>query len=132
MKHLSTLTKVSLIATILLLSSLTVFVANAQVPPALLDPLLIPKYVNQLTGQPPVYEPTVATDPSTGLLTHYYTVYMSEFYQQILPPGFPKTKVWGYGGMVKDPLTGTSLGYFQNSPGPTFEAVRGIPVQVKW
>lgn len=127
--NLLTVMKAFLIATILLSSS---SVINAQVPPVLLDPLLIPKYVNQLDSPPPVYEPIVAIDPNTGLLTHYYTIDMSEFYQQILPPGFPPTKVWGYGGMAKDALTGTTLGYVRNAPGPTFEAVRGIPIQVKW
>ena len=62
----------------------------------------------------------------------------SEFYQQILPTediyGAPlgPTKVWGYGGMAKDALTGDLLGYVRNSPAPSFEATRGVPVQVKW
>jgi spore coat protein A len=29
-------------------------------------------------------------------------------------------------------MTGKSLGYVLNSPGPTFEAIRGIPTIVKW
>ena len=102
-------------------------------PPVLLDPLLIPKWENQLYGPPPAYEPTVAIDPMTGLLTHYYTVDISEFYQQILPPSMGlMTKVWGYGGVAKDAVTGAPLGYVRNSPGPSFEAVRGIPIEVKW
>lgn len=90
--------RVSLIAAILLVTSFVLFASPARAQPMLLDPLTIPKYVNQLEGPPPVYEPFVAKDPNTGLLTHYYNVTMSEFYQQILPPPFPKTKVWGYGG----------------------------------
>ena len=124
--------RVSLIAAILLVTSFVLFASPARAQPMLLDPLTIPKYVNQLEGPPPVYEPFVAIDPNTGLLTHYYNVTMSEFYQQILPPPFPKTKVWGYGGNARDALTGASLGYVQNAPGPTFEAIRGIPIQVKW
>lgn len=62
---------------------------------------------------------------------HFYMVDISEFKQQILPEGFPKTKVWGYGGLVKDPKTGR-IRYHRSTPGPTFEAIRGIPVKVKW
>ncbi len=42
------------------------------------------------------------------------------------------TPVWGYGGLAKDAVTGKYLGYVLNSPGPSFEAVRGIPSVVKW
>lgn len=101
-------------------------------PPALLDPLTIPKWVNQLEAPPPVYVPTAVTDDYGRVVRHEYTVDITEFYQQILPPGFPPTKVWGYGGYVKDALTGESLGYVRNSPGPSFESERGMPIQVKW
>jgi FtsP/CotA-like multicopper oxidase with cupredoxin domain len=58
---------------------------------------------------------------------------MASFMQQILPASMNLlTQVWGYGGTANDALTGASLGFVQSSPGPTFEAVRGIPVQVKW
>lgn len=100
-------------------------------PTTTLDPNTIPKFVNQL-AVPPVFAPTVVTDPSTGhVVRHEYTVDVTEFYQQILPEGFPETKVWGYGGTVNDPLTGSPI-RFQSVPGPTFEAVRGIPIQVTW
>jgi hypothetical protein len=65
----------------------------------LLDPQSIPKFVNQLPI-PLVYTPNITTDSVTGKKTHTYEVQASSFYQQILPPGFPKTMVWGYGGMV--------------------------------
>jgi len=89
------------------------------VPPAplLLDPKVIPKFQNQLTGPPPVYAPTMGNN---------YTVDVTEFMQQILPPGWPMTKVWGYGGMI---VGGT---YFRNAPGATFEAVRNVPINVTW
>jgi len=102
------------------------------VPPApvLLDPKTIPKFVNQLTGPPPVYAPTVVTDKKTGqVLSHDYTVDASQFTQQILPPPLPGATVWGYGGMVQTPSGPT---YFQYAPGATFEATRGIPVNVQW
>jgi spore coat protein A, manganese oxidase len=97
-----------------------------------LDPRLIPKFVNQLVV-PPVYEPNKVKSPITGKVKSYdYTVTMSEFTQQILPPEFPETTVWGYGGKVKNPQSGEIIPDFHSSPGPTFEAVRGIPINVQW
>ena len=90
---------------------------------ALLDPTTIPKYVNQLTGPPPVYVPTTGT---------VYSVTVSSFDQQILPPPLPKTHVFGYGGLAKDAVTGAPLGFVRTVPGPTFEATRGISINVKW
>jgi len=99
-----------------------------------LNPLSIPKFVNQLTGPPPVYEPT-------NPITNDYAVDMVEFDQQILPemefvPGQGlenrTTKVWGYGGPAKDAVTGNSLGYIANSPGPSFEVTKGNAINVTW
>ena len=97
-----------------------------------LDPNTIPKFATQITGPPPVFVPTKAYDPKTGLLTDYYAVQMSQFKEQILPAGYPKTTVWGYGGLAKDAVTGASLGFVRNSPGPSFEAKVGTPINVKW
>jgi spore coat protein A len=109
---------------------LNINIANAVDEPTL-DPLTIPKYQNQLVI-PPVYVPTYSIDWETGKLVQNYHVDMSAFYQQILPSGFPQTPVWGYGGYAKDAVTGEFLGYVRNSPGPTFEAIRNIPVRVTW
>lgn len=96
-----------------------------------LDPKRIPKYVNQLFI-PPVYMPTILRQPNTGqVIGHEYKITISEFQQQLLPPGFSPTKVYGYGGIIKDQNTGRSA-YFRSAPGPTFEAIRGIPVHVQW
>ena len=57
---------------------------------------------------------------------------MSQFNQQILPCRFPKTIVWVYGGNVLDKSTGIKYTKFRNAPGATFEAVRGIPINVQW
>jgi spore coat protein A, manganese oxidase len=105
-----------------------------------LDPASIPKFVNQLEGPPPVFTPTTTTDPATGLLTDYYSIIESEFYQQILPQydaegrptGLPATLVWGYGGMAHDAVTGQQLGFVRGAPSPTIEAVQGTPVNVAW
>jgi spore coat protein A, manganese oxidase len=117
---------------------LAIFIPNvlptfASQSSAILDPLTIPKYENQLTGPPSVYESTNITDSTGKVIRHEYTITMSSFKEQILPPSTGLlTNVWGYGGMAKDASTGASLGYVQSSPGSSFEVVRGIPTQVKW
>jgi Putative multicopper oxidases len=106
-----------------------------------LDPSTIPKYVNQLV-KPPVYQPLVIKAKEKIYdgnqkwhkkkeRRHLYYVDVSEFKQQVLPPSFPETIVWGYGGFVKDTKTG-NVKYSRSAPGATFEAVRNIPVMVKW
>jgi spore coat protein A, manganese oxidase len=116
---------------------------NAQPPasePQILDPLSIPKYTNQLDSNLPVFVPTNITDSQGKVMRQDYTISASQFYQQILPTvdangrptGYGQTKVWGYGGQAKDPVTGESLGFVQSVPAPAFENIRGIPAQVKW
>ncbi len=118
-----------------MLSSSFMLPSLAQMPPMVdestLDPMTIPKFVNQLVI-PPVYVAENVKDSCGKIIRQEYSISMSEFYQQILPDGFPKTLVWGYGGYAKDAVTGKYLGYVRNSPGPSFEAIRGIPMQVKW
>jgi len=104
-----------------------------------LDPRAIPKWTNQLVI-PPVYVPTNVTDENGNVIRQEYTVDATQFYQQILPTvdekgrptGFGLTKVWGYGGITKDARTGQFLGYIRHSPAASFEAIRSIPIQVKW
>jgi spore coat protein A len=110
--------------------SLTNLEVKAQPDPTL-DPTTIPKYVDQLVI-PPVYVPKNIYDRCGNLVRQEYKISMTEFYQQILPSGYPMTKVWGYGGYAKDAVTGKYLGFVRNSPAPTFEAIKGVPVQVKW
>jgi len=100
--------------------------------PGTINPLSIPKWVNQITGPPPVYTPTVITDANDNVLSHEYTVEMTTGTQQILPAPLPTTPVWWYQGQAHDAVTGADLGVVGNSPGATFEAVRGIPVDVTW
>jgi len=109
----------------------------APPPPGLLDPLTVPKFVNQLTGPPPVYVPENVTSDGT-LIRQDYTISMDLFKQQILPNNpalginFPETWTWGYAGNATDLITGAWLGYLQSSPGATFETIRGVPIQVTW
>ena len=108
--------------------------------PNLIDPKTIPKWVNQLDKAPPIYNPNNVTDNSGKIIRQDYVVGVSEFMQQILPlmdangnpTGFGSTKVWGFEGQAKDAITGENLGLVHSSPGCTFEATRGVPVQVKW
>lgn len=98
-----------------------------------LDPTLIEKYKNQLV-KPPVYKPFIKEErkkDGNHKKEHLYCIDISEFKQQILPIGLPKTKVWGYGGLIKDPKC-RLIKYSRSAPGATFEAVRGTPVKVKW
>jgi len=122
----------SVIFAILLIILSVGWPAFVVAPPALLNPLTIPKWVNQLDGPPPVYAPTVVTDGAGNVIRHEYKVNMTSFTQQVLPLGMPMTPVWGYGGEAKDAVTGALLGYVRNSPAPSFEAIRGIPNQVTW
>ncbi len=134
-----------IILLIILTATLIVFPfypsANSQSATVqLLDPATIPKFTNQLTGPPPVFNAVNVTDGQGNLLEQDYTVKVSEFNQQILPTikaddsptGFPKTTVWGYQGTAKDALTGANLGVVSGTPGCTIEATQGVPVKVKW
>jgi FtsP/CotA-like multicopper oxidase with cupredoxin domain len=106
---------------------------NQLKQPTKLDPKDIPKYENQLV-KPPVYKPGITQKCCrfrNHKIEHSYAIDVSEFYQQILPPGLPPTKVWGYGGLVTEKKTGKTK-YSKSTPGATFEAIRGIPVKVKW
>jgi len=100
--------------------------------PSILDPQSIPQFENQLTGPPPVYQAQVVTSQGKAI-RHDYTVAMTSFTQQILPPSMNLlTSVLGYKGSAVDAVTGATLGTVQSAPGPTFEAVRGIPIKVEW
>ena len=93
-----------------------------------LDPLTIPQFTDELP-LPDVLDPAV--EKECGRTTHSYAVDISEFKQQLLPQGMPETTVWGYGGVVKDRATGEAV-YRRSTPGPTFEAVRGQTVRVRF
>lgn len=96
----------------------------------LLDPLSIPKYKNQLFI-PPAFKPVVINNSVTGEVIHSYTVSVTRFEQQILPSPFPTTTVFGYEGRVFNSETGKTIS-FRSSPGPTFEAIWGIPINIEW
>ena len=90
-----------------------------------LDPTSIPKYVQDLT-KPPVF----VRDNNNG--TPHYTVTYKKIQQQLLPPGFPSTRVFAYGGQANFAESGQSPNVHTtfSTPGPTFEAVRGQHIRV--
>ncbi len=99
-----------------------------------LDPLTIPKWVNRLT-KPAVHASYLAFDPESHKLVPNYTVTMKTFSQQMLPPGFPTTQVYGYGGQVINPdddSNAASQNTVFSTPGPTFEVTRDQPVFVHY
>lgn len=125
-----TLRRILVLAMVLALVSIFSLSIIAQTAPTPLDPLTIPKYVNQLE-KPAVYVPKVVKNHCGKVIKHEYTVDVSEFKEQLLPPGYPKTTQLGYGGLVKVP--GSRYPIFQRSvPGSTFEMVRDIPALVHW
>src|SRR5690348_8291603 len=70
--------------------------ALAAVPGGTLDPVRIEKF------QTPLY--VLPVMPRTGKRwfrggrhADYYEISVKEFSQQMLPPGLPSTRVWGYG-----------------------------------
>ena len=106
---------------------------SAMIPEGTLAPTMIPKWVNELTGPPPVYVPTLVTDVDGNVIEEDYSVQMDEVTQQLLPSPLPATPVWGYGGWARDALDPEGTPFFvTHSPGPTFEAERGIPMSVRW
>ncbi|WP_306341536.1 multicopper oxidase family protein [Scatolibacter rhodanostii] len=93
-----------------------------------LDPLAIPQFVDDLPI-PDVFDPVIERE--CGQVTHSYAVDISQFEQQVLPSGMPKSTVYGYGGVVKDRQTGDCV-YKRSVPGPTFEAICGQSVKVRY
>src|SRR5215468_10208943 len=88
-----------------------------------LDPNTVPKFVNQLS-RPPVFVPAgTKFEKSLGRNIPLYEVTENIVFQQILPPGFPKTKVYAYGGKVNvaGPGQAENIETVFQTPGPTFE-----------
>ena len=93
-----------------------------------LDPTTIPQFVNQLT-RPPVHVPVgVKRDAETGRNLPLYSVTAKVIQAQLLPPGFPTTKSYAYGGLVNfsDGGQASNIQTAFTVPGPTFEAVRNL------
>src|ERR1700730_404834 len=100
-----------------------------------LNPATIPQFVNQLT-KPPVHVPVgTRREPETGRNLPLYKVTAKAIRQQVLPPGFPTTKVYAYGGLVNFSESGDPNQEVRTAftfPGPTFEAVRNRRIFVQY
>lgn len=95
----------------------------AEPPGALLDASSIPQFSTEMP-RPGVMKRAKRVATPNGP-ADYYEIGVRQFQQQLLPPGFPATTVWGYG-----PASG-SLREFA-TPAATIEARGGVPVRVKW
>lgn len=93
-----------------------------------LNPSFIPKFKNELEKLP-IFAPSVFKKEDK--INHHYSIDACEFYQQMLPEGFNKTKVWGFAGLCKDEKN-KKIKYVKHSPGPTFEVDRNINTNVQW
>lgn len=90
-----------------------------------LDPLSIPKFQEALVV-PPAMPPVRTVDAVAE-----YEIAVRQFEQQMLPLGFPKTTVWGY-GKAGDPLPGTGGASTYHTPAFTIEGRSNTPIRVKW
>jgi len=101
----------------------------APLPGGTLDPTAIAPFVSPLVI-PPVMPPSAVNVPMKGGAGDTYDIAARQFQQQILPAGFPKTTVWGYGSVVS-PGTVEEGGSF-NYPAFTIEARWRKPTRVRW
>ena len=88
----------------------------------------IPKYVSPLLV-PPVMPRAGVVVADDGTEIDYYEVSVRQFEQQVLPPGLPRTNVWGYGPLSAESSAALLI---HNAPSLTIEAIAGRPVRVKW
>jgi FtsP/CotA-like multicopper oxidase with cupredoxin domain len=78
---------------------------------------------------PPVMPKAGTIKRPGGVNIDSYEISVKEFSQQILPPGLPTTKVWGYGAVRVEGNRGLRV---HNAPSLTIEASWNRPVRVKW
>jgi bilirubin oxidase len=114
----STVTGAAMLVPASLVVRLRAGAAAAPVPGGTLDPNNVPKYVSPLFVLPAM--PRAGTASGVDV----YQIGAQQFRQQILPPGFPTTNVFGFG-------SGTDSSTF-HYPSYTIEARAGTPVRVTW
>jgi spore coat protein A len=101
-------------ATMFAITAATSQVRAAPLPGGTQDPTLIPKYVTSLPIPPLM--PTVAANT--------YSIAARPLVQQVLPAGFPSTKIWAYGS------TGSATSF--SWPAATIATQHGTPTTVTW
>ncbi|HMG33215.1 MAG TPA: multicopper oxidase [Blastocatellia bacterium] len=99
-----------------------------------LDPTTIPKFKNQLIRLPTFVPIGTKREPSTGRNLPLYEVIEQTVQIPLLPPGFPTTKSYAYGGKVNIAGPGQQQNIVTafSVPGPTFEAVRNQRIFVHY
>lgn len=107
----------------LILLSLFILAANQQI-----DPHTIPKFTSNITFDLPVHK--CIHDAKNA--KHVCTVNIEETMQQILPAGYPKTKIYAYAGNSIGYQSGKELGYVASFPGPMFAMPLDMYVTVMW
>lgn len=111
-------------AAVFLLSAVTSWTGRVALAATPLDPALIPKYATPLVI-PPVMK-------STGT-ANSYDIAVREFKQQILPAGYPATRVWSYGPAADPvPAVAPAANSQFNYPAYTIETTANTPVHVRW
>ena len=98
------------------------------IPGGSLAPGAVDKYVTPMLI-PPVMPKAPSGLGKVGPGVDYYEIGVSQFQQQILPPGLPATTVWGYGPAR---AKGRKSNRISNAPSLTIEAIQGRPVRIKW
>jgi FtsP/CotA-like multicopper oxidase with cupredoxin domain len=108
-----------------------------EIPPA-----TIPRFQTQLPRFF-TYAPTLTRNAQGQVTRKEFTVRIAKFNDQQLPPGFPSTPLFGYGGNVftrfdangqaVPAIEQTGQVTFQRtSPGPKFEQTRNVPDLTHW
>lgn len=108
------------------------FVFIVNVAHCTLDPASIPKFQTNIKSGIPVFKPKSSSNSNQprsvaqeSAQRNYekaiqYWVDMKEVHQQILPDGYPNTKIYAYGGDCYDSITSKDLGEVYSWPGPAF------------
>ena len=102
--------------------------AIAAIPGGTLNLDRVSKFVTPLLI-PPVMPTASKIQQAGGNNIDFYEISVTQFQQQVLPAGLPKTTVWGYGPVSADKKRGLLL---HNAPSLTIEAKWRTPVRVKW
>ncbi|WP_437901957.1 multicopper oxidase [Sorangium sp. So ce327] len=100
--------------------------ACAAIPGGTPDPLRVDKYVTPLLV-PPAMPRAGKITLHGGRFIDYYEIAVRQFEQQILPPPYPATTVWGYG-----PKVAQGEPRIFHAPSLTIEADHERPVRIKW
>jgi len=94
-----------------------------------LDPTTIPRFAQEMPRFS-TFEPTLVRNQAGTVIRRDYSVSIAKFTEQQLPPGFPATLLFGYGGNAR--LPDRSVQFQRTSPGPKFEQIRLIPARITY